>query len=197
MGRHLGAHRPVGARAVGLRSSRSTARAEVTARTRYVQLFAPFSPTRDAERPFLAGERFEQPEVEASLTTDPRRLVSGTVRVRGGRFFNGSLAQTSGTLNYRWRQYFTNALTWNVSRIDLAEGYRDATIWLAGSRIDVTVTTTLFWTTFTQYNSQFDNVNVNSRLQWRFLPASDLFVVYTDNYLPTGLRPRTGRCWPS
>jgi hypothetical protein len=25
-------------------------------------------------------------------------------------------------------------------------------------------------------------VNINSRLQWRFRPVSDLFLVYTDNY---------------
>ncbi len=27
-------------------------------------------------------------------------------------------------------------------------------------------------------------MNLNTRLQWRFQPASDLFIVYTDNYLP-------------
>lgn len=160
---------------------RNTARYELTARSRFVRLFAPFSPTGGTRR-FAAGEHFEQPDVEASVSTDPRRLLSGTARVRAGRFFNGTLQQTSGTLNYRWRQYFTGALTWNVSQINLPEGYDDATIWLAGSRTDVTLSTTLFWTTFTQYNSQFDNVNINSRLQWRFLPASDLFLVYTDNY---------------
>lgn len=169
---------------------RNTARAELNVRTRFVRLFAPFSPTGDRERPFLTGETFEQPEIEGSYSTDPRRLVSGTLRLRTGRFFNGSLRQASGNIDYRWRQYFTSAFTWNVSQVDLAEGYRDRTIWLAGSRFDVTLTTSLFWTTFTQYNSQFDNINVNSRLQWRFLPASDFFLVYTDNYFPDGLRPK-------
>ncbi len=169
---------------------RNTGQFNLTARSRYIQLFAPFRPVRGDGLAFAAGEAFEQPEVEASITTDPRRVLSGTLRVRGGQFFNGSLRQTSGSLNYRWRQYATGALTWNVSQIDLAQGFDDATLWLVGSRVDVTLTTTLFWTTFTQYNSQFDNLNVNSRLQWRFLPASDLFVVYTDNYVPDGLRPK-------
>jgi hypothetical protein len=169
---------------------RNTGRFDITARSRYTKLFAPFRPVRGNGPAFLAGEAFEQPELEASITTDPREVVSGTFRVRGGRYFNGSLRQTSGSLNYRWRQYATGALTWNVSQIDLAPGYDDATLWLFGSRIDVTFTTTLFWTTFTQYNSQFDNLNVNSRLQWRFKPASDFFLVYTDNYVPDGLRPK-------
>ncbi len=169
---------------------RNTGQFNLTARSRYTQLFAPFKPVRGDGLAFAAGDAFEQPEVEASITTDPRRIISGTFRMRGGKYFNGSLRQASGSLNYRWRQYATGALLWNVSQIDLAPGYDDATLWLVGSRIDVTFTTTLFWTTFTQYNNQFDNLNVNSRFQWRFLPASDLFVVYTDNYVPDGLRPK-------
>ncbi|MEM8970052.1 MAG: hypothetical protein AAGE93_26785, partial [Bacteroidota bacterium] len=39
---------------------------------------------------------------------------------------------------------------------------------------------------FVQYNSQFDNVNINTRFQWRFKPVSDLFIVYTDNYTAYG-----------
>jgi hypothetical protein len=37
---------------------------------------------------------------------------------------------------------------------------------------------------FLQYNTQTENVNLNGRLQWRFAPVSDVFLVYTDNYLP-------------
>jgi hypothetical protein len=34
-----------------------------------------------------------------------------------------------------------------------------------------------------QYNDRDDNVNLNARFQWRFKPASDFFVVYTENYM--------------
>ncbi|MEO8962314.1 MAG: hypothetical protein ABI325_10550, partial [Ginsengibacter sp.] len=37
---------------------------------------------------------------------------------------------------------------------------------------------------FIQYNEQLDNLNLNARFQWRYKPASDLYIVYTDNYLP-------------
>ena len=42
-----------------------------------------------------------------------------------------------------------------------------------------------------QYNNQADNVNLNTRLQWRYKPASDLFIVYTDNYLPENFMVKT------
>ena len=35
---------------------------------------------------------------------------------------------------------------------------------------------------FFQFNNQINNVNINTRFQWRFAPVSDLFIVYTDNY---------------
>jgi hypothetical protein len=38
-----------------------------------------------------------------------------------------------------------------------------------------------------QYNEQRNNINLNTRFQWRYRPASDLFIVYTDNYLPNNL----------
>jgi hypothetical protein len=58
------------------------------------------------------------------------------------------------------------------------------TFWLVGPRVDVTMTNKFFLTGFFQYNEQGKNININTRLQWRYRPASDFFIVYTDNYLP-------------
>jgi len=46
------------------------------------------------------------------------------------------------------------------------------------------LTNKLYFTTFVQYNQQTDNLNINARLQWRYQPASDIYLVFTDNYLP-------------
>ncbi|MBD0351873.1 MAG: hydrolase, partial [Flavisolibacter sp.] len=51
--------------------------------------------------------------------------------------------------------------------------------------VDITFTNKLYLTTFLQYNNQLRNINLNTRFQWRYKPASDLFLVYTDNYLPS------------
>ena len=72
------------------------------------------------------------------------------------------------------------ALRMNVdyNRIRLPEPYNSTDLWLLGPRLDFTFTKKLFWTTFIQYNSQLDNTNINTRLQWRFKPVSDFFIVY-------------------
>ena len=44
------------------------------------------------------------------------------------------------------------------------------------------MTNKIFFTAFYQYNEQTKNINFNTRLQWRYKPVSDLFIVYTDNY---------------
>jgi hypothetical protein len=35
-----------------------------------------------------------------------------------------------------------------------------------------------------QYNTRFESANLNARLQWRFKPASDFFIVY--NHVVSG-----------
>jgi hypothetical protein len=67
----------------------------------------------------------------------------------------------------------------------LPKPWGNTTFWLIGPRFDVTMTNTLFFTAFIQYNQQIRNMNINTRLQWRYKPASDLFIVYTDNYYST------------
>ncbi len=67
--------------------------------------------------------------------------------------------------------------------MNLGGDFKKANLWLVGPRIDFTFSKKLFWTTFVQYNSRLDNLNINSRLQWRFAPVSDFFLVYTDNYI--------------
>jgi len=87
-------------------------------------------------------------------------------------------------LGYRFQPYVAIAMAANYNQIELREPWGTTRFWLVGPRIDVTMTNTLFLTTFIQYNEQIKNINVNARFQWRFAPASDLFLVYTDNYLP-------------
>ena len=81
----------------------------------------------------------------------------------------------------------TGTATYNDIR--LPQPWGRTTFWLVGPRFDVTLTNTLYFTTFVQYNEQQNNLNVNTRLQWRYKPASDVFLVWTDNYVPDYLQP--------
>lgn len=150
----------------------------------YVKLFAPFNPTGNPDQQFQPGEDFVQSGFLTSFQTDRRKPLSARTQIISGGFFNGNLRQLSGSLDYRYLQYATVALSYQINKITLGEGFDGTTFFLIGPRFDITFNNDLFWTTFIQYNNQFDNLNINSRLQWRFRPVSDLFIVYTDNYFP-------------
>ena len=88
---------------------------------------------------------------------------------------------------YRYQPYGNIALRFDYNDLRLAENYGQERLFLIGPRIDLTFTDKIFLTTYVQYNNVLDNINLNARFQWRYQPASDLFIVYTENYLPEGL----------
>lgn len=69
-----------------------------------------------------------------------------------------------------------------MNKVDLPDNYGQRTLHLIGPQTEVSFSRDLNWTTFLQYNTQAENFNINSRIQWRFAPMSDLFIVYNDNY---------------
>lgn len=154
----------------------------------YVKLFAPFNPTGNPDQLFMPGDDFVQTGFLASFQTDRRKALSARTQIISGGFFNGNLRQLGGSIDYRYQQYATVALSYQINRIQLTEGFDGRTFFLIGPRFDITFNDKLFWTTFIQYNNQFDNLNINSRVQWRFRPVSDFFLVYTDNYFPDSFR---------
>jgi hypothetical protein len=70
----------------------------------------------------------------------------------------------------------------NYTRISLPAPYCDADLWLIGPKAELSFSRSVFFNAFLQYNNQANNFNINARLQWRFKPVSDFFLVYTDNY---------------
>jgi len=144
-----------------------------------------FDPTRvqDDNIFYEAGEDFEFVSLEANIRNNRASKVSYSLRPSFGQFFDGERFGFRGDITYRYRQYATVAFNFNYNRITLDEPFVPTDLWLIGPRFDITFTRKIFWTTFIQFNNQSENVNINTRLQWRFKPVSDLFIVYTHNYL--------------
>ncbi|MFZ9504039.1 MAG: DUF5916 domain-containing protein [Cyclobacteriaceae bacterium] len=152
----------------------------------YIYLFRDFdpanSPTALAIPKLAAGTDYRYGVFTMNLVTDPRRLLTAEMSAVSGSYFNGSIRGLRGTLNYRWQPYGVFSLNTSINRIKLPSPYANTTILLIGPRFDLTLSRNVFFTTFIQYNSQYTNLNINTRFQWRFRPVSDLFLVYTDNY---------------
>jgi hypothetical protein len=158
----------------------------LTYRNVFTYLFNDFDPTNSPSSETItklpAFSRYSYSSVNLNLTSDPRKVFNYTLSATSGNYFNGTIQSLKATLNYRFQPYGVISLNGNYTDIKLPDPYKSAKIYLVGPRFDLTLSRSVFFTTFFQYNSQYNNVNVNSRFQWRFKPVSDLFIVYTDNY---------------
>ena len=83
---------------------------------------------------------------------------------------------------YRIQPRFNGSIKVNYDKIDFPAPYSSGELLLIGPKIDYTFSKSIFWNTFIQYSSQSENFGINSRLQWRFAPLSDFYIVYNDNY---------------
>jgi hypothetical protein len=152
----------------------------------YFKLLQPFDPT-NSNRPTLpTGSEHHWRAFGTEFSSKPQSVFTYGFSTRyGGYYADGTRLNISTELGYRFQPYVSLTLSTSYNNIKLPQPWGNTTFWLVSPRMDVTMTNKLFFTTFVQYNQQQKNVNLNTRLQWRYQPASDLFIVYTDNYLPS------------
>lgn len=152
----------------------------------YIKLLQPFDPTNSG-KPFLpAGSEHRAKTFGIEYFSKPQSLFTFSFTSRyGGYFQQGTRFNFTTDVGYRIQPYVSIALSTNYNNIKMPSPWNTTIFWLIGPRIDVTFTNTLFFTAFVQYNDQQKNINLNTRFQWRYRPASDLFIVYTDNYYST------------
>lgn len=148
----------------------------------FTYLFSSFDPTNTGGQRLLAGTEYNNMSYSAAFNSNIRKLFSYSLGVDASQYFNGNRYGYNASLNYRIQPMIVFGLGFNYNQIRLPDGYNSADLLLISPRIDFTFTRSLFFTMLAQYNNQIDNINFNARLQWRFKPVSDLFVVYTDNY---------------
>ncbi len=161
---------------------KSTAMFTMRLRQEYTYLFNPFDPSGSGGLVLSSNTSYQNYLLIANFTSNARKRFYFDLSTRSGGYYNGNRINFVGTLTYRYQPWGFTSLNFSYNRIRLPAPYNDANLILVGPRFDITFSRKVFWTTFIQYNSQINNMNINSRFQWRFKPVSDLFIVYTDNY---------------
>jgi hypothetical protein len=162
--------------------------------TNYFKLQYDFDPTNGVSNEQLkAGSEHRYNSFNLTYTSSPRKKYTVNFTGSYGGFFgDGQLLNLSTTLGYRFQPYVN--ISANINYVAIGDVKIPVTeqagkvlkthFFLVSPKIDFTFSNKLFWTTFVQYNEQRHNTNINSRIQWRYKPASDIFLVYTDNYFP-------------
>lgn len=156
----------------------------------FVRLLNPFDPTNSGRAKLLPGSEHRWKFWGTKFDSKPQSVFRyGYSSQYGGYYAGGTRLNLTGTVSYRFQPYVSLAGTATYNDIRLPEPWGRVNFWLVGPRFDVTFTNTLYLTAFIQYNEQQNNVNLNTRLQWRYKPASDIFLVWTDNYIPDHAQP--------
>lgn len=164
---------------------------DLTYSNSYIYLTSGFDPTRTEGGVPLPGERgYYFNQVRGQYQSDSSRDFYFTVESSGGEFFNGTIFSAGGNINLNLQPWAVVSMGVNYDQIRLPNPHPNANLWLLTPEVDITFSKSLFWSTLVQYSTQQNGFGINSRLQWRFAPLSDLYLVYTDSYFSDSLTPR-------
>jgi len=156
----------------------------ISLRNQYTYLFDEFDPTginNGNSLPANSSYHYNNYEIEFN-----NYFTSSKFKYRleqnFGEFYNGNKISSQISLGYRFEPIFTGSIELNYDKVSLPELYNSANIFLIAPKIEFTFSKDIYWSSLIQYSNQTENLSFNSRIQWRFAPLSDLFLVYNDNY---------------
>ena len=157
----------------------------------YTYLTNSFDPTRSNNGAPLDGNQgYNYSNAEIQLRTNQAYQFSLDTQFSFGEFYNGNRTSLNLQLRYRFPPKVNLSMLVDYNRIRLPEPYSSADLWLLSPKLEVSFSKKLFWSTLIQYANQSDNLGINSRLQWRYAPLSDLYLVYNDNYFVNIFEPK-------
>ena len=148
----------------------------------YTYLSKAFDPTNQGGTRLAAGSNYTYFSNRLNFISNARKKFFYSLNSKFGKYFNGNLVQFQTSWSARLNTFGIISFIANYTKINLPDPYSDADLWLVGTKAELSFSKSVFFNAFLQYNNQTNNFNINARLQWRFKPVSDFFIVYTDNY---------------
>ena len=136
----------------------------------------------------ITGDEVIQPgkytytQVNLEYQSDQRKSFVYEANIRAGGFYDGELTTYQLGISYRQQPWGNFGIKLEKNDIRHPTLSKTASFLLLKTRFEINFSQKLYWTTFLQYSIQGERFNINSRLQWRFSPMSDFFIVYTNNY---------------
>jgi hypothetical protein len=124
---------------------------------------------------------------DVQYSSDVRKTFVWNTNVGYGQFYSGTRLGAMFQGSFRFRPWGTFGLTYDYNDIRLAEGYGKKNLHLARFNGNISFSNKLFLTNVVQYNSRNNNFSAFSRLQWRYSPMSDIFLIYNENHDTEGL----------
>ncbi|MFL2591070.1 MAG: DUF5916 domain-containing protein [Flavobacteriaceae bacterium] len=150
---------------------------------KYTFLLKSFDPVGgDNSIPLPSNTEFYYNDFEIGFTSNYSKDFYFNFRSTIGGFYSGKRVSFNTELTYRIQPKFNSSIKIRYDDIYFPSEYTYGKLFLLGPKLEYTFNKKIFWNTFIQYSSKSDILAINSRLQWRFAPLSDFYLVYNDNY---------------
>jgi len=159
---------------------RNTSSLNIEYSNEYLRLLNEFNPNPSDTTLFPTGE-YKWDEVSIDFWPVGRKKLSFGLSGEYGTFLLGEKLTYEGSLLYRLEPYLQLSVEASFNMLRMPEPYLNDNLMLISPRIDVSFTKKLFFSSFVQFNDQANTMGINSRIQYRFKPMSDLFIVFNQN----------------
>ena len=151
-------------------------------RRQHIELLYDFDPLQTLISKLASGTKHQWNSFTISYDAKPQKRFTYSAEViTGGYYDNGKRNAFLGEFGYRFQPYLELSSLVNYNQIDLPAPWNTNSFWLLGLKSNLTLTNNIFFSNLFQYNEQLGLWNFNSRFQWRYKPASDIFLVFNSN----------------
>ena len=151
-------------------------------KNQFIVLQNPFDPIRTGLRSLEALTEHRWNSINLDYNSKPQSLFTYALKSSyGGYFQDGKRWLFFSEMGYRFQPYIELNTLVSFNHIELEEPWGNNGFWLLGVKSNFTFTRNIFFSNLYQYNEQQKLWNFNSRFQWRYKPASDIFLVFNSS----------------
>jgi hypothetical protein len=147
----------------------------------YTRLMQPFNPALNNGKSLPAGSAYNYSFFSFYYLSDLRKNFAWDYFLRFGKYFNGTYTEHKGYFNVKIQPWGIIGVNYDINMVRLPAPYSNDNIYAIGPKADISFSRKLYFNTNIQYTSANRNLNFFFRLQWRFKPLSDIYVVYSNN----------------
>ncbi len=148
----------------------------------FTQLLFPTNITRQMKDTLLPPGNYFYQYAAWRFNSNQRKPWYFKTEIQYGTFYVGNKWTLNNEFYIRFQPYGRAGVVFRYDAIKFPQPFESAYLTQLGIDIEITFTTTLYWNHYFQYVTQLNFISYYSRIQWRFKPMSDLFLVYVDNY---------------
>ncbi|MGQ9618347.1 MAG: DUF5916 domain-containing protein [Candidatus Aminicenantia bacterium] len=125
--------------------------------------------------------KYRHTRYRLQVETASKRPFSIDIQYWWGGFYGGTNRSPEIGLNYKSGKHIVIGLRYEENNVSIPQGSFKTTI--LGIRLDYSFNPRLTLFNFLQYDTELDNIGINTRLRWTISPGNDIFFVLNHSWI--------------